>query len=806
MRCARDIWQSPCVPAAIVVLLALAGCGSSQSRYMGHMERGRQYLAAGNLEKASIEFRTALQIAPKDSEAFYLNGVVAERRGEIGQAVGFFQAAVDEKPDNDRARARLAKALVLGGATQRALEILGPGLLQYPDNPDLLAARAAVRHEIRDDVDARADAERAVKLAPTNENAIAVLAALAVSSGDVPRAISIVRGAVSQAPDSIDLRRVLASVYLSSGQSAEAEEQMRKIIALEPSELTPRLQLARYFSDVHQPAEAQRILEQAVRDLPHRDPAKLALVDFVATQRSRAEGEKILRDFIAQEPDNYELRLQLGTLLERAGATQDALATYQNIVDHVGRGGKAVAARDRIAAIEISRGRTDRAKKLLAEVLEISPRDDDALIMRADIALAQNDPTSAVVDLRAVLGDRPKSVVLNRTLARAYLAKGEPAMAEQALRTAVDAAPSDTSIKVELAQFLTQVGHASQAVMLLEETIQQATGDASAREALVRAHIANHDLPRARTAAENLQTLLPQSATGYYLAGLVAHDQGRLEDAEKDMERALTLQPGSLEMLTSVTRLTLERGHGAAAVTRIRHALDGDPKNIQLLDLLGEVDVEMRDLNGATEALNRALALEPRSWLSYRGLAQVRLAANDPNGAIDQYLSGLKVSPSQPRLLAELAGLYEKQGRIDEAIAQYDALYKSDPSARLIAANNIAMLLITRTDKTSLERARDLTADFAGSDNADFLDTRGWVQFKRREYRDAVALLERAADRAPDSRVIRYHLGMAQLQTGQRESARANLETALSGSGEFTGSQEARAVLASLRTARSGKG
>jgi tetratricopeptide (TPR) repeat protein len=164
------------------------------------------------------------------------------------------------------------------------------------------------------------------------------------------------------------------------------------------------------------------------------------------------------------------------------------------------------------------------------------------------------------------------------------------------------------------------------------------------------------------------------------------------------------------------------------------------------------------------------------------------------------------VSPAQPRLLAELAGLYEKQGRIDEAIAQYDALYKSDPAARLIAANNIAMLLITRTDKVSLERARDLTADFAGSDNADFLDTRGWVQFKRREYRDAVALLERAADRAPDSRVIRYHLGMAQLQTGQRERARANLETALSGSGEFTGSQEARAVLTSLRTARTGIG
>jgi tetratricopeptide (TPR) repeat protein len=809
MRPARNIWQSTCVSAAVAViamaaLLGLAGCGGAQSRYQGHMERGKQYLATGNLDKANIEFRNASQILPKDSDAFYFNGVVAERRGEIRQAVGFYQAAIDKKPGNELARARLAKVLVLGGATQKALEVVGPGLLDAPDDADLLAARSAALHELKDDVAARADAERAVKLAPTNENAIAVLAALAVQSHDVPRAISIVSAAVSQAPESVDLRRVLASIYVSSGQSAEAQEQMRKIIALEPNELTPRVQLARHFSDIHEPAEAQRVLEQAVKDLPHRDQAKLALVDFITTQRSRGEGEQILRDFIAQEPGNDGLRLQLGTLLERAGATQEALAAYQDIVKHADRGSMGLAARDRIAAIEISRGHADRAKKLVAEVLDASPRDDDALIMSADIALQQNDPTSAISDLRAVLGDRPKSVVLNRTLARAYLAKNERGLAEEALRAAVDAAPAQTSIKIELAQFLIQTGHTSQAVRLLEETVQHAPGDQPAREALVRAYIANYDLPAARTAAADLEKLQPQSAAGYYLSGLVAHDQGRLDDAAQDMERALVLQPGSLEILTSLTRLALERGHGAAAVARLKHALDGDPKNVQLLDMLGEVYVQTKDLAGADETLTRALALEPRSWLSYRGLAQVRLAANDPDGAIEQYLNGLKVAPAQSRLLAELAGLYEKQGRVDEAIARYDALSRSDPSVRQIAANNIAMLLITKADKASLDRAHDLTEDFTESDNAIFLDTRGWVQFKRRDYRDAIVVLERAAIRSPESPVIRYHLGMAQLQSGQRDLARANLEAALSGAGDFTGSQEARSALASLRTARPG--
>src|SRR5579884_858115 len=65
--------------AMLAGVLVLGGCGNSHSRFQSHMERGKQYLAAGNFDKAGIEFRNALQIEPHSGEAFYFNGKVEER-------------------------------------------------------------------------------------------------------------------------------------------------------------------------------------------------------------------------------------------------------------------------------------------------------------------------------------------------------------------------------------------------------------------------------------------------------------------------------------------------------------------------------------------------------------------------------------------------------------------------------------------------------------------------------------------------------------------------------------------------------
>jgi len=184
----------------------------------------------------------------------------------------------------------------------------------------------------------------------------------------------------------------------------------------------------------------------------------------------------------------------------------------------------------------------------------------------------------------------------------------------------------------------------------------------------------------------------------------------------------------------------------------------------------------------------------------YRNLAQVKIAKQDFAGAIGVYLAGLQATQQELRLATDLAALYEQQGRFDDAIQTYDALNKRFPKLEL-AANNLAMLLATyRKDEASLARARDLTAPFVGSENGALLDTHGWVRLKLGDLNEALPVLERAADRAPDSRVIRYHLGMAQFKAGQRDKARTSLENALQGSSSFAGRDEARITLAQLKS------
>ena len=747
----------------LAIPCVLAGCGGSHSRYQGYIERGRQYFAAGNLDKASVEFRNALQIEPRSDEALYLNGRVEERRGNIREAIEYYQSAVDAAPNDARARAGLAKVFVLVGATQQALAVISPGLLDHPDDPDLLAARAAVRHQLKDDVEAQRDAERAVQLSPGNENAISVLAALSIRAGHTDAAVTLVRDAVVKAPDSIDLRRVLASVYLILGQERNAEEQMREVIRLDPHEMAPRLQLANHFVERHEPDQAQQVLQQAVQDLPAKEGAKFALVDFLNVQRSHEEAQKTFRDFIARDSDNNELRLALGALQQRNGATQDAIATYQDVIRRDGLHGPGLAARDRLAALELNAGHEDAAKKLITAVLAESPGDDDALVIRSNLSLAHGDPTNAIVDLRAVLRDQPHSVVLQRTLARAYIAKGQPALAEETLRAAAEATPEDASLKIDLAQVLIQTDGASRAVALLEEAVQHASDNAELRESLVRAYMANRDLDAARRAAEDLKTLRPNDAAGYYLAGLIAHDQNRLDDSENSLEQAYALQPASFDIVESLTRFSLERGRSAEAVKRLQQVLSRDPNNVQVLDLLGGTYLETKDWAQAQETFSHAIASAPRSWAAYRGVAQVKLAGNDTNAAIEEYRSALRLAPAEPRLVTELASLYETLGRVDEAIGLYEGLL-TDPNVQQLAANNLAMLLVTyKTDTASLDRARTLTSRFDLSDNASFLDTTGWVHFKRHEYQAAVAVLERAADRSPDSKAIRSHLEMARL-------------------------------------------
>jgi len=785
--------------ACAALALLLTACGGAQSRFAGYMKRGEGYFDHSDYPRAMVEFRNAMQIKPKDAAAHLMAARTAEKLGRVREALGLYQAAVDSAPQNIEARQGLARLLISAGGPELALKVIDPGLAQHPDEPTLLALRGAAYVLLKKPTEAVADVEHALRVAPGNEEAIEVRARLYQESGDLLAATALVSSAVQRSPGSTPLHEVLASLYAAADRPEQAEQQLQELIRLAPKDARYRYQLADFYLRAHKPDATQQVLEAATQALPGNDQMKLALVDFITTQRTRAQGEQVLRGFIARDPKNYNLRLSLAQLLQRFGSIKEATEVYQEVIRLDGTGPEGLIARNRLASIALTQGRDQAAQDLTKAVLEKNPHDVDALTLRGAVELRRNDATTAVADFRAVVRDQPENVHAKWLLAQAYLANGEAPLAEESLRDAVKLAPADDSLLVALAELLSRTQRLDAAISMLEERTQAAPSDPQVRDALTRAYLAKPDFAAAAKAAEDLKILRPAAADGFYLAGLAAQGDKRLDDAQQQFGRALALQPEALDVLSALAHLEYHRGHTAQAVALVKNSVEHQPPNAYALNLLGELYLAQKDVPAATDVLTQAVRLSPSWSVPYRSLAAARIAANDSAGAIAAYSQGIKAAPAEPQLIMELGQLYVSQGRIDDAIASYEEWYRRNPQAQLVA-NNLAMLLVTyRTDQKSLDRARDLTAGFASSSNGSLLDTAGWVHFKRAEYAQALPELEHAAQERPESAEIRYHLGMAEMRAGLADRARTDLETAVAGSQRFDGSKEARAVLATLK-------
>ncbi len=783
------------VGAVCSLVVLLAACGGAESRKARHLAKGQEFLAADNFEKARVEFRNALQIAPADSQARFENGVVDEKLGNPREAAQFYQGAIDVNPTGAPARAALGRLYLFSGAPQKALDAIKPALEAHPTDVESLTVRAAAKMQLKDVDGALQDALRAVQSGPDNENAVAVLAGIYQARNEASKARILLEDAVKRIPGTVDLRLALAQIYASLNLEAQVEEVLIELVRIQPLDKAHRVRLAQYYARLNHNDEAERVLRVAVAELPKERDLKLALIDFLAARRSREAAEKELLAAIAADPKDWDFRLAEGQFYEQGKDPARAETVYRLLVADADPAPDALVARNRLARLKIAAGDTPGARKLLSEVLLKSPRDNDALVLRGNLELGEKDPKSAIADFRAVLRDQPNSVGVMRSLARAHLANGEPGLAEEAMRKAVDVDPKDAASRLDLAQLLAQTNKPDQAKPVIDELIKQHPDDFPALELQTRVCAATQDFACAKAAADAMVAMQPKAAVGYFYEGSVAEFTKHPDDALRFYAKALEVQPDATEPVQASAVLLAREGRVPEALQLLDDAATRVPTLPTALNLKGELLLSAQRFNDAEAAFRGASLRDPAWWLPYRNLARAQHAGHDDAAAMATLTAAIpRVKDAEP-LQLELAHDDEGLGKVDEAMQWYEATLRKNPQSE-VAANNLAMLLVThRQDKASLDRAKELSQRFSVSPNPDFLDTYGWVLYKRGESAAAVAVLQSVLVKVPEAPIALYHLGMAQASVGQDDAARSNLSQSLKSGKNFLGMDEARATL-----------
>jgi predicted Zn-dependent protease len=357
--------------------------------------------------------------------------------------------------------------------------------------------------------------------------------------------------------------------------------------------------------------------------------------------------------------------------------------------------------------------------------------------------------------------------------------------------------PDSPDAAVDLGQLLAASGQVDEASALLKQVLAKDPKNIAAQSGLIDILVAKGDLPAAETQARALDALDDPRGLGALQLGQVLRQKNDLAGAKPAFERALKKSPQSLQALEGLVLTLTQQGKLAEGEAFLRGYLRENPEQWNAEILLGGNLLRQGKFAEAQQVLKPVLAEHPkavRGWVTLAGAYP-----QDLKGRIAVLKDGVKAMPKNQDITLLLATAYEQAGNIPEAIATYEQLLKDNPRADLAANNLAALLLDSRPDPETAQRALELTQPFTDSRNPQYLDTLGWANYRKGDMASAVKFLELAIAFGGDNPIVRYHLGMAYLASDNPVGAKQELEKAIAqGKDQFPGAKEAQAALDKL--------
>ena len=282
--------------AGLAALAALAGCGST----------------------LGPEDNTDLETAPY-SEILDAEGLIAD--GDPAGAETALTSLLEAHPGSllaHRAQQDARRAQMEPGAYTR---LYRTGTTERPG--DSVAWYLYGRAQIEQPAEARAAFERALELDPTNAWAVAGLAYLRYSHGDLFGAVTVYEDGVSKAPRSAWMRLLVANQYLELKLYIYAKRHLRIARKLDPDNLEIKAALAKTIFALGEVDKAIELLEQ-LRDLEPRIAHPYPTLAALYLRKGRSgDADVVYREGLqlGMAPDDeLAAEIRSGLVLERLRA------------------------------------------------------------------------------------------------------------------------------------------------------------------------------------------------------------------------------------------------------------------------------------------------------------------------------------------------------------------------------------------------------------------------------------------------------------------------------------------------------
>ena len=568
------------------------------------------------------------------------------------------------------------------------------------------------------------------------------------------------------------------SLLENMGNAEAVEAELIGLANKFPEEARYTQTLAKYYvreSNLDAAEDALRVFADTNED---DISAKLSIISFLLQQRSKERAIQQTEAYLDEDKDQSKFSAALAQLHLFTGDKDSAVSVLEAAVDRDPRSVGSIEARNILIAIYLQEESVEKATKLLAEVFEIEPENDDALLTRARLSLNDGQIKDGISDLRVILKNDPASVVAMTLLANAQEIEGSEGLALDNYKKLMTLQKPDLAVLTSAARLAIASEQYQEAESYIRQALELEGDNASLVTNLVKLLVLKEDWETARSFANRLVASEKSKALGYFLmAGLDI----RLEEnvsAIKNLKASLKAEPKGVESLTSLASLIARESGLEAAVDFMGGHCESYPAQAHCRHLLGSLLAQSGNLDSAITELEVALSLNDKLLITYRQLAKIYGSQRNKDGVIAVLERGIAATQDQG-LAFDMANFYYQVGDFQESSEIYVSMIDADENA-LAAKNNLAMLYAEFLNTPeNIKKANALIADLQDSESPAFLDTVGWVLYLTGEYDRAVTYLQAAVDKVGSSGLLQYHLGMAFSKLGDSANAKIHLELAV---------------------------
>ena len=267
----------------------------------------------------------------------------------------------------------------------------------------------------------------------------------------------------------------------------------------------------------------------------------------------------------------------------------------------------------------------------------------------------------------------------SEVLASLYAESSDSAEALNALEAAgVDS--MDPESRLVYAVLLRDQGRLDESRDELESLLSENPRNASAWFNLALLEYAAGNDEARDSALDSALEIDDSMAEAYAFKGNLALGSSDWNEAEKNLKKALELQPDSVESLTGMAWVMAKTERLDDALTLLNKAVETDPEFVYARVDRSRVNVALRNYNDAERDLDYAIGKEPEVPWHYLDRARIRLRYfQDYEGALEDLNNVERLDPDNFFALVYLAGVHDDLRHFSEAADYYQRVVAQRP-------------------------------------------------------------------------------------------------------------------------------